>query len=329
MNRKNSFLLLTALIMAATVITACSTTVPVPNAPVPLINQFQAVWNQVTIDVLDELPQDRISFRKLSSKGKNIILGDAKRTLDEHANILQPFEKLAHPNGICFKGVWNIDVKNKYSGYFKINSEALIIARASTAMTNTRRGEIRSFGFAGKLFPTMNPLEVVQENSANFFLIDDLGGTRAEHYTDVALTNEPPASKNIEVIKNLFYVLKLARAFSLADDNPGIRQVYEISQLGEINSDAAITPRWMKLEAMQGQTVDAIDFRDELHIADNEKLVFSISVASDQINNKKDWQTIGNISLDTSVVSKSCDHRLHFHHPVWSSTINHSSPQLL
>lgn len=323
MHQKNSVLLLTTLAMASIAVTACSTTVPVQNEPVPLINQFQAVWNEVTTDPLDELPHVEVSFWKLFANGKNIILGDSKRTLEEHANILQPFEKLAHPNGICFKGVWNIDVDNKYSGYFKLNSEALIIVRASAAMSNTRRGELRSFGFAGKLFPTMNPMEVVQEHSANFFLIDDLGGTRAEHYTDVSLTNEPSASKTSEVFKSLLYVLKLARAFSLADENPGIRQVYEISQLGEINNEAAITPRWMKLEAQPGQTVDAIDFRDELLIAGNQKLVFAISVASEQTNDQKDWQTIGNITLDTSVVSASCDHRLHFHHPVWNSSLNH------
>lgn len=137
MTGKISVLLLAVFIVVAIIITACSTTVPVANAPVKLINQFQAVWDQVTIAALDELPQDRVSFRKLPSKGKNIIRGDARRTLNEHANVLQPFEMLAYPNGICFKGVWKIDVANRYSDYFRLNSEALISARAPTAMSNT------------------------------------------------------------------------------------------------------------------------------------------------------------------------------------------------
>ena len=304
-------------------IASCTTITPARVPPPTVSNQFQAVWNEVTIDPVDKLPQDRISFRKLASKGKNIILGDATRTLDEKANVLQPFDKLAHPNGICFKGVWSIDVDNKYSGYFKKNSKALIIARASAAMSNTKRGTVRSFGLAGKLFPTMNPSDILQENTANFFLIDDLGGTRAEHYTDVTMTNEPEVSINSEVIKSFLYVLKLARTFSQVDENPGVRQVYEVSQLGESDNTKVITPRWMKVEAKQGQTVDAKDFRDELRTAGSEKLIFVISVASEKINQKIQWLTIGKITLDSSVISKSCDHRLHFHHPKWKSDLNH------
>lgn len=304
------------------VLSACATPAPVKTSTKTGIvnNQFQSVWEQVTSDPIDTLPQDRVSFKSLFSGGKDIITGNSQRTLDSHANILPSFNKLAHPNGICFKGVWEIQSKNKYSGYFKKNSKALIIVRASSAMSNTRRGEIRSFGFAGKIFPTMNPTFNNKENTANFFLIDDLGGTRAEHYTDVALSNEPSISKNGEVLKNLLYVIKIASAFSKVDKNPKIRQVYEISHLGESNN--IVTPQWMKVEAKSGQTVNALDFRDELTIKNN-KRVFNISVASNKIKGKKDWETIGTISLDTSVVSKSCDHRLHFHHPKWRSDLVH------
>jgi len=58
---------------------------------------------------------------------KNIILEDSKRTLEEHADILAPFEKLAHPNGLCLKGYWDIHTANPYSGYFKQGCKALII----------------------------------------------------------------------------------------------------------------------------------------------------------------------------------------------------------
>ncbi len=297
------------------------------NTPPPMTtstkkprSQFQEVWQQISSDPVSKLPQQRVSYRQLFSKGKDIILGNSRRTLNEHADIIPSFNKLAHPNGVCFKGVWQINQQNPYSGYFKQNSKALIIVRASTAMSNTRSGEIRAFGFAGKLFPTLNPNKVNPENTANFFLIDDLGGTRAKHYTDVTLTNEPSVSKNSEVLKNLLYALKVARTFSKADKNPGIRQVYEISYLGEANNKAVITPRWMKVSAQAGQTRDAQDFRDELAIKDK-PLIFDIAVASKKINNKKVWQNIGTITLDASVVSTSCDHRLHFHHPKWRDDV--------
>ena len=280
-------------------------------------NSFQEVWKQVISDPLSSLPKNEISFGKLFTWSKNIILEDAKRTLEERADIREYFDKLAHPNGICLKGVWAIDRDNPYSGYFKKSSQALIIARASSAMSKTRRGEIRAFGLAGKLFPTMNPTQLNQESTANFFVIDDLGGTDAEHYTDVALTNEPTVTTTSEVVKNLLYALKVAKAFAKADSNPNIRQLYEISELGESDKRNIVTPKWIKIEAQKGQTVDAEDFRDELVITDNNKIIFDISVASRSIGVKKEWQTIGTITFDASVVSDSCDHRLHFHHPRW------------
>ncbi len=289
-------------------------------------NSFQDVWTQISSTPLTTLPQDKVSWRKLVSWGKNIILKDAERTLEEHADILKPFDKLAHPNGICLKGIWEIHEENRYSGYFKNNSRALIIVRASSALSNTHRGEIRSFGFAGKIFPSLSPHQVNQENTANFFLIDDLGGTDAAHYTDVVLTNEPAIGVNSEVLKNALYALKLASAFAKADKNPGIRQLYEISELGEKNHANIITPKWMKVEAKSGQTVNAEDFRDELDIRPTKKLVFIISVANkEDKQGEKEWKTIGSITFDTSVVSVSCDHRLHFHHPKWRDDLNYGN----
>jgi hypothetical protein len=281
-------------------------------------NQVQAVWNEVISDPLTTLPQEEISFLKLYSKFKDIILADAKRTIAEQSDIRHPFEKLAHPNGVCMKGTWKINTANPYSGYFKNESEALIIARASSAMSNTKKGENRAFGLAGKIFPTTDAHVINNEPTANFFVIDDLGGTKADYFTDVELTNEPKVSTTSEVLKYILYGLKVASAFNEADKNPGIRQVYEISHLGETNTSTIITPQWMKLEAQEGQTaLNATDFRDEFSFETQEELRFNISVASSEVDGVKQWQTIGVITFNESVVSTSCDHRLHFHHPVW------------
>lgn len=285
-------------------------------------NRFKTVWEQIKSDPVDKLPHVKVSYRKLVAHNKNNILSDAKRTLNSHADILPHFEKLAHPNGVCFKGAWSITASNKYSGYFKKGSKALIIVRASSALSNTKSGQLRSFGFAGKIFPTMDPLKINKENTANFFLIDNLGGTRAKHYTDVTLSNSPPASITSEVVKNLLYAVKLARTFSQSDKNPKERQVYEISEMGVKDKGSVITPRWMKVKALPGQTVDKSDFRNELSL-NNNNLVFRVSVASNVVNGKKDWQDIGLITLDRSVISNSCDHRLHFHHPKWRSDLTH------
>jgi hypothetical protein len=289
-----------------------------------LPSQFNDVWDQVASDEY-ELPENEISFSSLFSWGKSLIKEAADRTLNSRVDVLDQFNKLAHPNGVCLRGEWLIDKPNRYSGYFKEGSQALIIARASTAMSATKKGDFRAFGLAGKLFPTINPDHERKYLTANFFVVDDLGGTKADHYTDVAMTNEPPASKTSTVLKNILYALKLATTFGDADENPGIRQVYEIAELGEKNIFKAVVPKWMKIQAAPGQTVDEDDFRDELNVDQyNGQLQFQILVASVQNDEGvKNWKQIGKIIFKKSVVSNSCDHRLHFHHPKWKSNLNH------
>ena len=125
-----------------------------------------------------------------------------------------------------------------------------------------------------KLFSTKNPNKINIEHSANFFLSDDLGGTDTKHYTDVIMTNEPEVSFTFTVLKNLLYAIKVALTFEDADKNSGIRQLYEISQLGEGYNKNIITPKWMKIDAKDMKKVDKKDFREELKIKDNKLLVF-------------------------------------------------------
>ena len=278
----------------------------------PTNSNFNYVWKEILSDPLSKLPYNSVSFSDLFDWNRDIILDDAERTLNDNRDILEPFNKLAHPNGICLKGIWEINKENPYSGYFKNSSKGLIIARASTALSNTKSTDLRAFGLAGKIFASTNPNE--NTTKANFFVIDDLGGTNAKHYTDAAMTNEPSVTTTSAVVKNLLYAVKVAKAFSTADKNSGIRQLYEISELGEKSKENIKTPKWIKIKAEKGQTIEEIDFRDELKIKDK-KLIFNISVADKEVNGTKDWMDIGFISFDKSVVSNSCDHRLHFHHP--------------
>jgi len=289
----------------------------------PSTQSFQDVWREVTSDPLDKLPQNIVTFGKLFTFTKDIILRDAQRTLKDRRDIIEPFDKLAHPNGICLKGIWEIHKDNPYSGYFREDSKALIIVRASTALSKTKRGDIRAFGFAGKLFPSSKPTQPNKEHTANFFAIDDLGGTDALHYTDVSMTNEPSVTTTSEVVKNIFYALKIAKAFASSDSHSGIRQLYEISELGEKSKSQIITPKWIKISAQKGQTVETKDFRDEFKFLKGQKIVFDIAVTSKEVNKQKEWQAIGTITFDASVVSNTCDHRLHFHHPVWRDDLRY------
>ncbi len=283
---------------------------------IPAKNQFKDVWDRVKSDQLNTLPQNTVSYSKLFDGAVDLILKDAKRTLVSHDDILPYFDKLAHPNGVCLKGVWEIDTANIYSGYFKNGSKALFIGRASTALSDTKRGETRAFGLGGKLFATMDELELLDMPSANFFVIDDLGGTDAEYYSDVELTNEPDVSFTSSVFSAFAYGLKVANTFSSVDTNSGIRQLYEISYLKEKNTSKIITPKWIKIKAQTGQTKDGVDdFRDEFVLDKNEVFIFDIFVASVELNGIKQFKKIGKITINESVVSSTCDHNLHFHHP--------------
>lgn len=282
---------------------------------------YSSVWSQVESDTYKTLPKNKISVASLFGFLKSKIKRAANRTLNDRSDILPQFRKLAHPNGICLTGTWEITEDNPYGGYFKKGSEALIIARASTAMSATTQGRNRAFGLAGKLFPTNNPLSEEKFQTASFFLVDDLGGTKARHYTDVEMTNAPKTSVTTAVVAHAIYAAKLALTFGKADANPNIRQVYEISELGEDNLDSVRTPEFMKIGAQKGQTVDRKDFRDELRIENyNGELLMDISVASGEA---KKWKKIGVVRFTESETSNSCDHRLHFPHPKWRSKLKH------
>jgi len=286
---------------------------------------FNDIWKIISQSPYQALPQTKVSYNKLTSHGKDIIRRDAKRTLMSKADILPLFEKLAHPNGICFKGYWEITEPNPYSGYFKQGTKALIIARASSALSNTHSGEIRSFGFAGKLFPTLNKSKVIKKSTANFFLIDDLGGTDTLRYKDTILTNAPKLSFTSELLKHLLYGIKVSNAFEDADKHPKIRQLYEISYLNTVESAKIITPKWMKLEAQTSiqKSTNRLDFRNELKLNHGKKLIFNISVASKEDTDTRRWQKVGNITLNSSISSIACDRRLHFHHPIWRDDLQY------
>jgi hypothetical protein len=274
------------------------------------------VWKVVKEGPYRELPQSEITVSNFFSGAVNLLAKSAKRTVQKKDDYLPKFSKLVHPLGICLKGKWKITMPNPYTGYFSKGSEAIVIARASTTFTNTKRGSFRGFGMAGKIFPTLNNEEKVK--TGNFFVTDNFVGTYAEHYTDVEMLNEPgtfpPASP---ALLGLIRVgLAVRKAFAKGDIEAGIRQVYSISQLGLKKGEKSNTPKWMKLWVpLKEIKSDEADFRDEIaeHIELNGKITFEISVANNS-KSRWDWQNIGRIVFLKYTASEGCDQRLHFHH---------------
>jgi hypothetical protein len=278
---------------------------------------FQEVRDQVFSDPYPVLPHEKVTMRSFFRGFTNILMKAALATLDEPGDIKPYFRKLVHPNGVALTGTWNITEPSPYSGFFKQGSKGLIIVRCSVALSNTTRGHYRGFGFAGKIFPTMDPLKRVK--TADFFTIDVFAGTKAPHFTDVELTNDVPTGFNIDAVLNFFSGFTSVLTFRRADGNNNMRQLYPISEAGLAAGEKVVTPRWIMVKAWPGSgKSEKPDFRDELQVANykNNTLRYEVWVADKELpSGARDVKHIGYIDLTESVASESCDHRLSFQHP--------------
>lgn len=262
----------------------------------------------------NRLPHYEVTSSKFISKGVNRLLERASKTLNETNDYYPRLEKLVHSNGACFTGIWTITENNSYSGFFKKGSQGLFIGRASTALSETERGDPRGFGFAGKIFPTMDP--TVNVKTANFFLVDVLMGAQRNRYLDVKMTNNPSTGFRVSV---LGMALKIMKAFKLVDSDPGYRPVYPISEMGLITGEKIKTPKFMMLETDKSAARnDDTDFRDEVNIKKNHPNGIKFNILVNDTSKEQDaneWKRIGNIQINESIVSYGCDRRLHFAHP--------------
>lgn len=260
-----------------------------------------------------KLPHYEVTVESFFNGTANILERDAKRTMTDQGDYYGRIKKLLHPNGICFAGTWEITQASPYTGYFAQGRKARMIARASVALSDTERGRDRGFGFAGKLFPSEDGGQRVQ--TANVFLVDQLTGTDARHYLDVAMTNEP----DLGFTWSLRLLKTISDALSKADDNPLFRPLYQIAELGLGSSENPKTPKWMMIKPSpeMGRSAES-DFRKELDVRNYPQgLIFNI-FASDSTRDRKSeegWRKIGRITLTESFVSYGCDRRLHFAHP--------------
>lgn len=274
------------------------------------------VWDQVTSDSYDQLVTQTVTAKKLGSK----IFSRAKNTIEQKDDLIPYFNKVLHSNGICLLGKWNITEANPYSGYFKRGSKAVVIARASTTLSGVKRGEKRGFGMALKIFPTDELNSKIRMKTANLFTIDTLAGNDISHFLKSKMTNLP----NMGITFNAALAALVGPAFLLADINPFIRQVYEVSELGVNNPKKAITPKYFRISGSDEMILsDKVDFREELieSLRINNGIVFNIEIRSSLTD---PFEKIGKAQFSEIVASESCDHRLHFHHPKFRSDLNYN-----
>jgi len=272
------------------------------------------------------------------------------RSIDSRADLRwgaerRGFRRILHPNGVCLLGTWEIDdsAGDKYTGYFRGGSRALIVARYSVCCTETRRGRYRSLSMVGKLYPTTDPMHAGLLRPANFITQEDLGGSRSNDISEVELRNAPdttPWRRGPALPVLLVTGLVLRRT----DRNPTIRQLYEIAELGKPAGERTSAPEFMKLEAEQSVAPPGdpdLDFRDEIlaRIYDKgnstplRKLTFHISVSDEghtrgllvQRRVIGNWRRIGRMVFIEAVASYNGDFVIHFPHPSWRRDRNNPS----
>ena len=311
-------------------------------------NPYQAVWGREGEPPLPVREQTiKTVFGGLLTLGRPPRFERAsERSLDSGADLRwgpdrKGFTRFLHPTGVCLTGRWQITEDTPYSGYFTRGSTALVVARYSSGAGGTRRGNIRSMGLVGKLFPTVDPDHSTPLGTANFITQEDIGGTRNESINAVELLNAP----DVTVFRrgpSGTLLIKVAAVFRRVDKQPTIRQLYPIAELGKPAGEATRAPEFMRLLVAPGQPVIAgadLDVRDEVmaQIFDRgdpvpkRTLTFTIEVTDEGTTSGspfrvrrtfRNWRRIGTLVFDNAVVSYNGDAVIHFTHPTWRQDRN-------
>jgi hypothetical protein len=286
-------------------------------------------------------------LRGIVSFGKRYLFQQASaRAVDSHADLRwggdgKGFRRFLHPNGVCLTGHWRITAATEYSGYFRKDSEALVVGRYSTCCTETRRGRTRSLALAGKLYPTTDAAHPQALRTASFITQQDIAGENTKYINDAELRNAP----DVHAWRRgagVLILLVTGYVFQRVDRQPSQRQLYQIAELGKAADEPTCTPKYMRLRIVAEQPRiggEALDFRDEVmaQIFDpgnpvpQRALNFDIEVSDDAVVHGPavarhvdvvNWRRIGQLAFDDAVASYNGDFVLHFNHPTWRDDLN-------
>jgi hypothetical protein len=311
-------------------------------------NPYQKRWGVPGEPLLPQNEQTiRTVFGGLFSHARSSGFQQAsERTLDSGADLRwgpdgNGFNRLLHPNGVCVTGRWHITEDTHYSGYFAKGSEALVVARYSSGAGGNRRGRVRSQALVGKLYPTTDPEHASPLRTANFITQEDIGGTRSGSINAAELRNAP----DVTVFRRGpagTLLIKVASVFRRVDQEPAVRQLYPLAELGKSTGEPTRAPAFMRLLVASNHPVipgEDLDVRDEVmaHIFDpgdptpKRTLTFTIDVTDDGSRSGtpfrvrrtfRNWRRIGTIVFDNAVISRNGDAVIHFRHPTWRTDRN-------
>jgi hypothetical protein len=314
-------------------------------------NPYQRVWGGAGEP---SLPVYEVTLRSILGgippfSSSPVFTRATERAVDSGADLRwgpdrRGFRRLLHPNAVCLVGRWRMTEPNPYSGYFAKGSEALLVARYSTCCTETRRGHTRSLSMVGKLFPTIDPEHPAPLRTANFITQQDIGGDDSDSINTAELRNAPDVTATRRG-GGLPILLRTGMVFGRVDQQPTIRQLYPIAELGKPAGTPTRAPEFMRLLVAPGQPTmpgAKLDFRDEVmaQIFDRgdptpkRTLTFVIEVTDEGTTSGnalrtrrafRNWRRIGEMVFDNAVISYNGDFVLHFNHPTWREDRNDAS----
>jgi hypothetical protein len=271
---------------------------------------------------------NRLSFL-VAKRSKEILID--KRDYREVG-----LEKPIHPMGVGLTGKL-VMKPTRWSGLFR-GGEYLVAARASISQGNPfkiqadGRAQLRSTAMAVKVFgtPADRGLDVRTANAVFQNNLNGLLGSNGEplNYLESTQTNQPGIdfskvnqAYQWETLLGVAYGSVMNRKDHMSKVpfiNPQIRPVHSWSEFSETDPRTVKTPTWVMLKpVLTNMPLNESDFRLEITktLERDGQLKYELFAADQQDSRGKiQWESVGSMIFDHSILSEGVDKNLLFPH---------------
>lgn len=249
-----------------------------------------------------------------------------RSTTTDPSDFKAPEPKIIHAYGICADADWDIQTEGPWTGLFARGASVPAVVRFSIGNNEpqARGGVARLFGMAVKLFPARFAGE--PNETRNIHLLDETGldGSKRGRF----FGHEREGGYYTNVARSTLATGRIASAlFGRFDRDPSRRPLAPLASVwadgesvfvarapGELRLVPRISAAGMRrLQLARDRGHGLADFRDEILAYGSGAIAFDI-LLPDGDGADSQWYRAGSLRLGASVLSKTCDLSLHFHH---------------